>query len=214
MLKNGLEQRNDNHSVCAPTAFLFLSTLNARHPPTKTAKATIEMIIVASALTSGFTPRRTFEKITIGRVVEPGPYTNLAMTRSSTDWLTARSQPDTRAGDTTGSVTSVISPALVSGWLLAFTLSLDDLVISSFVSGPGSTGLGLPGHEERWQRILEQTGRPERIVITHFHPDHVGGAATVASITEAPVFQGELDYEDCRRAWKAVAAERSEQHMV
>lgn len=35
----------------------------------------------------------------------------------------------------------IISPALVSGWLLAFTLSLDDLVIASFVSGPGSTTL-------------------------------------------------------------------------
>ncbi|RDE07688.1 ABC transporter permease subunit [Pelagibacterium lacus] len=35
----------------------------------------------------------------------------------------------------------IISPALVSGWLLAFTLSLDDLVISSFVSGPGASTL-------------------------------------------------------------------------
>jgi len=35
----------------------------------------------------------------------------------------------------------VIAPALVSGWLLAFTLSLDDLVIASFVSGPGSSTL-------------------------------------------------------------------------
>ena len=35
----------------------------------------------------------------------------------------------------------VISPAIVSGWLLAFTLSIDDLVISSFVSGPGATTL-------------------------------------------------------------------------
>lgn len=34
-----------------------------------------------------------------------------------------------------------IAPALVSGWLLAFTLSLDTLVISSFVSGPSSTTL-------------------------------------------------------------------------
>jgi putrescine transport system permease protein len=34
-----------------------------------------------------------------------------------------------------------IAPALVSGWLLAFTLSLDDLVIASFVSGPGATTL-------------------------------------------------------------------------
>jgi putrescine transport system permease protein len=34
-----------------------------------------------------------------------------------------------------------ISPALVSGWLLAFTMSLDDLVIASFVSGPAATTL-------------------------------------------------------------------------
>jgi putrescine transport system permease protein len=35
----------------------------------------------------------------------------------------------------------IILPALISGWLLSFTLSLDDLVISSFVSGPGSSTL-------------------------------------------------------------------------
>jgi putrescine transport system permease protein len=34
-----------------------------------------------------------------------------------------------------------ISPALISGWLLAFTLSLDDLVVASFVSGPSATTL-------------------------------------------------------------------------
>jgi putrescine transport system permease protein len=34
-----------------------------------------------------------------------------------------------------------ISPALISGWLLAFTMSLDDLVIASFVSGPAATTL-------------------------------------------------------------------------
>jgi putrescine transport system permease protein len=35
----------------------------------------------------------------------------------------------------------MIAPAMLSGWLLAFTLSLDDLVITSFVSGPGSNTL-------------------------------------------------------------------------
>ena len=35
----------------------------------------------------------------------------------------------------------VILPAIVSGWMLAFTLSLDDLVIASFASGPGATTL-------------------------------------------------------------------------
>jgi len=35
----------------------------------------------------------------------------------------------------------LLAPALVAGWLLAFTLSLDDLVIASFVSGPGASTL-------------------------------------------------------------------------
>lgn len=35
----------------------------------------------------------------------------------------------------------IIAPAIVSCWLLAFTLSLDDVVVASFVSGPGSTTL-------------------------------------------------------------------------
>jgi len=35
----------------------------------------------------------------------------------------------------------IIAPSVVSGWLLAFILSWDDLVITSFVSGPGSTTL-------------------------------------------------------------------------
>jgi len=35
----------------------------------------------------------------------------------------------------------MLAPALVAGWLLAFTLSLDDLVIASFVAGPGASTL-------------------------------------------------------------------------
>jgi putrescine transport system permease protein len=35
----------------------------------------------------------------------------------------------------------IILPAVVSGWMLAFTLSLDDLVVASFASGPGATTL-------------------------------------------------------------------------
>ena len=41
----------------------------------------------------------------------------------------------------------------------------------------------------------------ERIAITHFHPDHVGGAAAAAAVTGAPVFQGGLDYAQCERVW-------------
>ena len=35
----------------------------------------------------------------------------------------------------------MIAPSIAAGWLLSFTLSLDDLVLASFVSGPGSTTL-------------------------------------------------------------------------
>ncbi len=35
----------------------------------------------------------------------------------------------------------IIAPAIASGWMLAFTLSLDDLVIASFTTGPGATTL-------------------------------------------------------------------------
>ncbi len=37
----------------------------------------------------------------------------------------------------------VISPAILAGWLLAFTISLDDVVITQFTTGPGSTTLPL-----------------------------------------------------------------------
>ena len=37
----------------------------------------------------------------------------------------------------------MISQALLSAWLLTFTLSLDDVVLSAFLSGPGSTTMPL-----------------------------------------------------------------------
>ncbi|MGL4280402.1 MAG: ABC transporter permease subunit, partial [Albidovulum sp.] len=37
----------------------------------------------------------------------------------------------------------VIFPAILSGWLLAFTISLDEVVITSFTTGPGNTTLPL-----------------------------------------------------------------------
>jgi glyoxylase-like metal-dependent hydrolase (beta-lactamase superfamily II) len=67
------------------------------------------------------------------------------------------------------------------------------------------TGLGLPDAGERWRRFLEALGGPvERILITHFHPDHVGAAADLAELTGAPVWQGREDYEQCVRAWGEV----------
>lgn len=64
------------------------------------------------------------------------------------------------------------------------------------------TGLGLPDAAERWADELRGVeGEVARIVITHFHPDHVGAAADVAALTSAPVAQGRLDHEQCVRVW-------------
>jgi putrescine transport system permease protein len=41
-----------------------------------------------------------------------------------------------------------IAPALISGWMLAFTLSLDDLIIASFTTGPGAVTLPIRIYSE------------------------------------------------------------------
>jgi len=56
------------------------------------------------------------------------------------------------------------------------------------------TGIGLD--EPAWAAL-----GIERIAITHFHPDHVGGAEAAAAATGAPVYQGALDYAQCERVW-------------
>jgi glyoxylase-like metal-dependent hydrolase (beta-lactamase superfamily II) len=64
------------------------------------------------------------------------------------------------------------------------------------------TGLGLADAKERWARELAELPGPVRqIVVTHFHPDHVGAAADLVELTGATVSQGRLDYEQCRLVW-------------
>jgi glyoxylase-like metal-dependent hydrolase (beta-lactamase superfamily II) len=62
------------------------------------------------------------------------------------------------------------------------------------------TGLGLPDAGERWRKALRGVG-VARIVITHFHPDHVGGAQVVRELTGGEVLQGADDYGQCLRVW-------------
>jgi glyoxylase-like metal-dependent hydrolase (beta-lactamase superfamily II) len=78
------------------------------------------------------------------------------------------------------------------------------------------TGLGLPGVEARWAPVLAGLDGPlERVVITHFHPDHVGDSGPVAKLASAPVFQGRADYEQCRRIWgEERAPERYARHAL
>src|SRR5260221_12006740 len=57
------------------------------------------------------------------------------------------------------------------------------------------TAIGYPGVEQHWRAALKALGGPvEKILITHFHPDHVGGARLVAGLTGAPGYQGSRDF--------------------
>ena len=102
-----------------------------------------------------------------------------------------------------------LSEAAEGIWRLTFALPLGIDHVHCYLLRTGEnrwtvvdTGLGLPDAQERWRSALERVGgRVERIVVTHFHPDHVGAAAPLAELTGAPVHQGELDYAQCVRAW-------------
>jgi glyoxylase-like metal-dependent hydrolase (beta-lactamase superfamily II) len=64
------------------------------------------------------------------------------------------------------------------------------------------TGLALPELEERLAEVGAALDAPVvRIVVTHFHPDHVGGAEVAANVLAAGVYQGALDYEQCEQVW-------------
>lgn len=64
------------------------------------------------------------------------------------------------------------------------------------------TGLGSHDVRERWTELIEGLEAPViRIVITHFHPDHIGAAGFLAELTGASVHQGELDHRVAARVW-------------
>lgn len=64
------------------------------------------------------------------------------------------------------------------------------------------TGLGGGDPEADWQPVLDALDAPvERIVVTHLHPDHLGGARDVAALTGALVYQGREDRHQSLDAW-------------
>src|SRR6056297_589335 len=71
-----------------------------------TPTATTAIRMVESALISGLTPSRIDDQILIGRVVADGPAVKDAITRSSSDSVNAKSQPEMTAGAMIGKVTS------------------------------------------------------------------------------------------------------------
>jgi glyoxylase-like metal-dependent hydrolase (beta-lactamase superfamily II) len=79
------------------------------------------------------------------------------------------------------------------------------------------SGLGTPGSERRWREALAELGSPPvaRVVLTHYHPDHLGGSAALARLSGAgEVVQGALDAELTRRAWGDLVDEQAfERHL-
>ena len=61
-------------------------------------------------------------------------------------------------------------------------------------------GLALPEADETFAAAARELPIA-RIVVTHMHPDHVGGAAQARDATGADVHQGELDYAQCVHVW-------------
>jgi len=61
-------------------------------------------------------------------------------------------------------------------------------------------GLALPEADETFAAAARELPIT-RIVVTHMHPDHVGGAAQARHATGADVHQGELDYAQCVHVW-------------
>src|SRR5919106_463668 len=103
----------------------------------------------------------------------------------------------------------------------ALPLGIDHVHCYLLRSGDGSwtlvdTGLGVEDPEAAWRPVLAALDGPvERIVVTHLHPDHVGGSADVAALTGARVHQGRLDYEQCVGAWgDEWTPRRSAEHLA
>src|SRR5690554_3795376 len=91
-------------SICLLDLRRFSSLLRVKNQTRKVASDTTSRIRLATALISGFTPRRTAEKISIGKVVEPGPETKLASTKSSSDRAKAIMKPAASEGTIIGTV--------------------------------------------------------------------------------------------------------------
>jgi putrescine transport system permease protein len=104
------------------------------------------LMFVALANLIGWPARRGVSTITIAHITFAMAYVTVVVQSRLATFEDALEEAAMDLGARPAKVFFVITlpiilPAIVSGWLLAFTLSWDDLVIASFVSGPGSTTL-------------------------------------------------------------------------
>jgi putrescine transport system permease protein len=106
------------------------------------------LLFIMMAQWLGWPAQRGFTTITIAHITFSLTYvTTIVQSRlSSMDMSIEEAAMDlgSRPWQVLKDVTlPIISPAIISGWLLAFTISLDDVVITSFTTGPGYTTLPL-----------------------------------------------------------------------
>jgi putrescine transport system permease protein len=104
------------------------------------------LLFVSMAQMFGWPARRGFSTIVLAHIAFCMSYVTITVQSrlQSADRSLEEAAMDLGSGPVRAFVDitlPIIAPALISGWLLSFTLSLDDLVISSFVSGPGSSTL-------------------------------------------------------------------------
>ena len=98
----------------------------------------------------------------------------------------------------------IIMPAVVSGWLLAFTLSLDDLVIASFTAGPAATTLPIQIFSSVRLGVSPEINALSTILI---------GIVAVGVITASLISKRNLvrQAQDARRAARVEAEAEAEQ---
>jgi putrescine transport system permease protein len=104
------------------------------------------LLFVAMEQAIGWPPGRGVTTITLAHITFSMAYVTVVVQSRLTTFEEALEEAAMDLGARPAKVFFVITlpiilPAIISGWLLAFTLSWDDLVITSFVSGPGSTTL-------------------------------------------------------------------------
>ncbi|MGH8202658.1 MAG: ABC transporter permease subunit [Steroidobacteraceae bacterium] len=107
---------------------------------------TTQLLLFVSLLQTFSWPHRGFLTIVLAHVTFCIAYVTVTVQSrlASADRSLEEAAMDLGAGPTRAFVEvtlPLISPAIISSWLLSFTLSLDDLVISSFVTGPGANTL-------------------------------------------------------------------------
>lgn len=104
------------------------------------------MLFVATEQLIGWPSHRGIMTITIAHITLATAYVYLVVKARLTDFDASLEEAALDLGARPLKVFMIITlpliaPSLVSGWLLSFALSLDDLVIASFLSGPGATTL-------------------------------------------------------------------------